>query len=232
MKALMVALLVAGVTRLSAASAADPLSSLRTAVGQLAAVTNYSWACATEMPEAPFKIPATRGVAQVGGTVMIQAAQGSPAIASKGAKRAVLRNGEWKRWDQQAGKDSSIASLLSSRTPAQELADLVPVLSHVRWEESGAIHADLDTVSAKEFLLNQIKGHGPAGRMPTIESVSGTVRVWLKEGLPHQYSIAVDATLQLPFGTRQASCISTTRIRDLGSADTTLPLQALHILEN
>ena len=161
-------------------------------------------------------------------------------IKPEGSKEILLRKGDTyllkRSYAWQRVSSGEIPALTEDlfrhvRTPAEELRTLADKLSDVRLSSQGSLTGALDSATARVYLETSTRGRTPQKKSPVIQSVSGTVELWVKDGLPERYQVVLSANLSLPFGTKHVTCLLTTHVKEINTTKLEIPAGAREILE-
>jgi len=212
--------------------AAEVPEDVSAAIKKFQVLPNYSWTTTTEMPDAPFRVLPVSGMADTNGFAVLTSTAGKKVAVAKGDMCVLKTSSGWKTAAVLGEvKDPADGDLLNTKTPPDELAVLVPKLSGWKPEGENAFSGELESASAKIYLLSSMKGRGPGGFTPKIQSSSGKFQLWLKDGFPQKYTLVINASVSLPFGTKAVTRISTTEITDVGKTKFEVPAEAQSALE-
>jgi hypothetical protein len=162
-------------------------------------------------------------------------ADGKALVAVTKGDRAVIQSDTgWKTLAEMSrGKDKPSADLVelaNARTPADELAALSSKLSELKVESDDSYSGKLDAADAKAIMAFLVKHRAPMPNME-VSSASGSLRIWLKDGLLRKYVLTTAGAISLPFGKKEINRIATVSITDFGTTQLEVPAEAKAKLE-
>jgi hypothetical protein len=221
---------------------AEPPNPVREAIDRLQAIENYSWSRAFETPGAPFTLAPASGWRTEGGHVTHEIRATTSLLQTVTLKNRAVGNAGagWKALpDLVAAKGAHTSTwieLASYRSPGEELTRIWPATANPPAEADGAYVTAIDSGEALAAVTQLLRNRGPqrlGQAPPAVSNPSGTLRIWLKEGLPQKYVLTVAGSVALPFGNRQVTKISTVDLTLAGGtnavpAEAKAKLQALH----
>lgn len=204
------------------------------AISRMRAAQNYSWSQTTETPGAPFSVPPVSGKADKDGYAIqdAKAAGNSLQVVTKVSRVVAKVGAGWKTADE-LGKGkvpADLAELLVSRTPGDELQALAATVVSLQADADGSWHGKLDDDAAESIMSGFVKHRAPRPDM-ALSSASGSLRVWVKDGLPQKYVLTTSGSISLPFGSRDITRTATVVISEIGSANVEIPAAAREKLD-
>jgi hypothetical protein len=144
----------------------------------------------------------------------------------KGEKIAIKTAEGWKSSTEVAGGGQqgqrnpaafAARALRNFKSPAAQLENLAGKTKEVKSEGEGAYTAELTEEGAKELMSFGGRGGGGGQNAPTVADPKGSLKVWLKDGLPTKYEVTVSG--KMTFGQREIAInrTTTTEIKDVGT---------------
>lgn len=236
MKTLITKSLLLAVLTLGSTIGAQAQTTVADDIAKLREAQNYSWTKTTESPGAPFSVALVSGkAAKDGYAIQDSKADGNSLQVVAKAGRAVAKVGaEWKaaaKLGSGKGKASTdLSELVVSRTPADELQALAAKLVSPQQEADGSWGGKLDDAEATSIMSGFLKHRAPMPNMK-ISSASGSLRVWVKDGLPQKYVLTTSGSISLPFGSKKLTRTATVTISEIGSATVEIPAAAKEKLD-
>lgn len=216
--------------------AGEPKEDITKAVKALAEQANYTWTSETE--GTPFPMGMVQGKAEKDGfTLVSQEMNGDTLLAVlKGTNGAVKLADGWKTAAELpqpnfgGGGPPDFSAmigrrLLSSRTPALELADLVGKVKGLKLV-SGRFEGELTEAGARDLSPFGPRPPGGPGAGPGAPDIKGTVRIWLKDGSLWKYEVATEMKMQTPMGEMSMSPTTIIRVKDVGTTKVEVPAEA------
>ena len=229
-------LLLLAVLTLDSTMGAQAQTVVADAISRMRAAQNYSWSQTTETPGAPFSVPPVSGKADKDGYAIqdAKAAGNSLQVVTK-ASRVVAKVGAGWKTEDELGKGkgkvpADLAELLVSRTPGDELQALAATVVSLQADADGSWHGKLDNAAAESIMSGFVKHRAPRPDM-ALSSASGSLRVWVKDGLPQKYVLITSGLISLPFGSREITRTATVVISEIGSANVEIPAAAKEKLD-
>lgn len=216
--------------------AEEPKDNLSGAVKKLAEAANYSWTSTSESTGGRGGPSAISGKTEKDGFTLIssenQDGDKTEAVL-KGGKGVVKVEGEWKtEADLRAAAGGGggggggrggfgARRLLTARTPAAELANLVAKAKEIK-ADGDALVGELTEEGAKELSTFGRGGRRPGADAggtppPAPKNAKASFKAWVKEGALTKYEVQSSATVTMREEERDISRKTTVEIKDLGS---------------
>lgn len=198
------------------------------AAKKLAEAANYGWTSTPKSEggggQARMQPGPTEGKTEKDGFTVLSTKMGENTTESvlKGDKIAVKTAEGWKSAADFTGgggqRDPAAFAARALRTfkaPAAQLENLAGKTRELKSEGEGAYSSELTEEGAKEILSGG--GGRPGGQAPTVAEPKGSLKVWLKDGLPTKFEVAVSG--KVTFGQREIAVnrTTTTEIKEVGS---------------
>jgi hypothetical protein len=219
------------------AAAPDAKDDVKAAARKLAE-QSYAWVSTPrgEGREGRFQPGPVEGRIEKDGPAVLAIKQGDATVEAvvKGSKVAVKTSEGWKteeelrragggaerRRDAAAFVARRLAGFKSPAALAETLADKAKELKD---EGEGAYTGELSEEVARDLLSTGRRG---AQNPPAVSGARGTVRFWLKEGMPVKYEYTLQG--RMTFGQREVDVHRTTvvEIKDVGTAKVEVPEEA------
>ncbi len=202
------------------ASAADIPQPVASAVEKLQQVSNYTWLTSVEMPGAPGDFPPVMGKTDATAGTILDSGAGSKAVQSvrKSGAEVIKTARGWLTAAELSAMPGgeAMAGFANTKTPADELALLMPKLDEFKTTTDGSFIAAMKSPVAREFLENSRSngprftpgGQTPAGSRdfpgnnqgkapgrPTINDATAHFQIWLTNGLPQNYVLTISASV-------------------------------------
>jgi hypothetical protein len=231
MKTMLTKPLLLAIAILGSTPATQAQTTVAEAITKLREAQNYSWTKTTEMPGAPFSVaPVSGKAAKDGYAIQVAKADGnSLQVVTKAGRAAAKVGNEWKTAAElEAGKgkaSADLAELVVSRTPADELQALASKVVSPQQDADGSWGGKLDAAEAKSIMSGLLKHRARRPNME-ISSTSGSLRVWMKDGLPQKYVVTTSGSISRPFGSKEVTRTATVTISEVGSTTVEIPAGA------
>jgi len=204
--------------------AADPdaKDAVNAAAKKLGQQPNYSWKTTVVVPEsAQFKPGPTEGKTEKDGFTYVTMSFGDNVTEGvmKGDKAAVTdQDGSWKLASELEGAEGP-ARFLSRmarnlKAPAALIPDLVAATKELK-KEGDVYSGELTEEGAKKQF-----------RFGQPQDPKGSVKFWVKDGLPSKYEIKVAAKMEFNGNEIDASRTTTTEIQKVGETKVNVPADA------
>jgi hypothetical protein len=120
------------------------------------------------------------------------------------------------------------AGMRNTPLPAAQLADLASKATNLK-QEGDAITGEFSADAAKA-LLSPAAGAGRGGQggftPPEYKNPKGSLKVWLKDGLPAKYEYNLQGTMSFNENEFPVNRTTTTEIKDVGTTKVTIPDEA------
>jgi len=234
--ALTLAMLAAGPLWGADASLKDEVTGAATALGNQA---SYSWHTTVEAGSGSYRRGPTDGKTEKGGytTVSISANDTTFEFVIQGTNAAIKTSEDgWQsavEAAQEVGNGFNMAALVARmaqnfRTPAVEAGDLAGQTQSLAAGTNG-ISGELTEDGAKSLLLFR-RGESGAGS-PTVANAKGSITLWLADGQLVKYQTHVTGTISFNHNDHDVDRITTTEIKDVGTAKVEVPDDAKKKLE-
>lgn len=146
----------------------------------------------------------------------------------KGGKGAVKApEQEWQSLSEMAAAGSSepgprrflVRRLQNYKAPAAELSDLVQKTKELK-KEGDVYSSDLTEAGAKELLSF---GGRRGGNAPEPKNAKGSLKVWLKDGVPSKYQVKVGGTVNFNGEDRDIDRTTTIELNNVGTTKVEVP---------
>jgi len=204
-----------------------------TAAAKKLAEQNYSWKTTTEM--ANFS-NTSEGKADKDGLVWLSLTFGDNTTevylkGEKNEKGAVKRpDQDWQSLAEVSAADSGgqgrgrfLGRMLRNfKAPAAQVEDLVTKTKEIK-KDGDAYAADLTEAGAKDLLSF---GGRRGANAPEPTKAKGSVKVWLKDGLPSKYELKVQGTININGEDRDIDRTQTIELKDIGKTKLEVPEEA------
>lgn len=227
------------------AATPDAKADVVAAAKKLAEAAGYSW---TSTPKSEgggeggrnrMQSGPTEGKTEKDGFTLLSTQRGETKSESvlKGDKAAIKTAEGWKstadfaggQGGQQGRRDPAAfaaRALRNFKAPAAELENLAEKARELKDEGEGAYGGELTEEGVKELLSFGGRGGGGGNRAPQVAEPKGSLKVWLKDGLPVKYEVMVSG--KMSFGEREIVIqrTTTTEIKDVGTTTIEVPEEA------
>jgi hypothetical protein len=221
--------------------AADATSEIKAAAKKLADKANYSWKANSESASGTgggsgagrFGGP-TEGKTDAGVT-QLSMTRGENTLEAvlKGEKGAIKAEDGWKSLSEaaEAGGDGgggrnaarfTARMLQSYQTPAAELQALVDKAKDLK-KDGDAYAGDL-TPEGVKALLGRFRR--PGGDAPEVANPKGSLKVWVKDGVPSKYQYHVEGKMTFNNNDVEINRTTTVEIKDVGTTKLNVPEEA------
>ena len=220
----------------------DAKEDVLAAAKKLAEAANYSWTSTPKSEGAGGggqnrqQAGPTDGKTEKDGFTLLSTKMGETTSESvlKGDKIAIKTAEGWKSSTEVAGGGQqgqrnpaafAARALRNFKAPAAQLENLAGKTREVKSEGEGAYTAELTEEGAKELMT--FGGRGGGGQnAPQVAEPKGSLKVWLKDGLPTKYEVTVSG--KMTFGQREINInrTTTTEIKDVGTTKVEVPEDA------
>lgn len=193
---------------------------------------NYSWTVTTVFADVPFRIAPINGTADPHGYTVLTSEAGKRSTVAKGDARVLKTSTGWQSTMALGDvNDPADYDLLMAQIPVEELIGLLETLNDLQPADKNSFIGTLGTATAMAYLESSLAGRPPPGGItPEIEMASGTMQLWLEDGLPRKYMLTIQARVVLPFGTRRLTRQCTTQIEEVGTTTSNVPIEARQAL--
>ena len=218
-----------------------PADDIKAAAKKLADAANYSWTVTTQNAAPAAGAPAgggagagpVEGKTEKGGFTVITRTFGGNAMQTvvKGDKRVQQgQDGAWMTPEEMAtagGRGPGVAPVV----PADEIVALAAKVKELKAADD-VIAGDLPADGAGALLLAGRGGRGGAGGAPATppaapQNASGSVKIWLKDGVLAKYEYHIKGTVTGRNGTpTDVDRTVTTEIKDVGATKLDVPADA------
>lgn len=225
---------------------AAPADDVKAAAKKLADAPSYGWTRTTEMTNSQFPAMPVEGVTEKGGYTVTKATFNDTTFVTvrKGDQSVSQdREGNWLTAEERRAQFSSRSSGgsagggssargrgsfgmfgSSQPTPAEELSALASQAKNVK-SADGALVGDLDEAAVTQRLTFGGSRGGQEGRTPPApKNVSGSLKIWLKDGAISKYQVHLKGTVAGRDGNEtEREFTTTTEVKDIGSAKVDVP---------
>lgn len=216
------------------AAEAGPKDTIKAAAKKLADQPNYSWRTTVESAGGGrFRPGSTEGKTEKGGFTCLSLSRGENTFEAvlKGDKVVVKTDEGWQSAEEMGSGGGGpggnparfVARMVQNyKTPAGELEDLLGKVTDLKAVD-GAYAGDLTEDGAKSLLTF---GRRPGGEGPAISNAKGSVKIWLKDGLPAKYEVHVQGTITFNNNDMNVDRTTTTEIKAVGQTRVEVPAEA------
>lgn len=211
----------------------NPTDSLLNAAKQLAEKPNYSWKMSVEVPGDP--TGTVEGQTEKGGATVFALARGDVTFDAvlQGTKGALRTEEGWKALGEvagdagpQAGVNRFVAAMVKGyKLPATEIAELAGKINGLK-ESQGIYAGELKEEAVKELLLYRTRGQNN----PEVSGAKGSIRIWLKDGLPSKYEFKVQGVYSANGNDREVNRTHSIEIKGVGATKVVIPEAAKKVL--
>ena len=202
------------------ASSADIPLPVASALEKLQQVSNYTWLTSVEMPGAAGDFSSVVGKTDATAGTILDSGSGSKAVqlVRKNGTQVIKTARGWLTAVELSAMPGGegMAGLANTKTPADELALLLPKLDEFKTTTGGSFIAAMKSPAARDFLENsQANGSrfNPGGQMPAgphdfpgnnlgnapvrpaISEAKVDFQIWLTHGLPQKYVLTISASV-------------------------------------
>jgi hypothetical protein len=211
------------------AADSNPKDDIVAASKKLADKPNYSWTTTFVVPESSqWKPGPSIGQTEKGGFthVTISFNDNTNHIVLKGDKAAgtVPPDGEWMslaEMEKSEGPGRFFAMLLrNTKTPDVQVADLAAGAKELK-KDGDSLAGDLTEEAVKKLLTFRIGNEGP-----TVTNPSGSVKVWLKEGLVSKFEFKVKGLVKFNEIEMDIDRATIIEIKEIGTTKLNVPEEA------
>lgn len=216
------------------AAEAGPKEAVKAAAKKLADQPNYSWRTTVESAGGGrFRMGPTEGKAEKGGFVCLSMTRGENTFEAflKGDKAVVKTDEGWQTADEMGAGGGGpggnparfVARMVQNyKTPAAEIEDLLGKVTDLRLVDSAYV-GDLTEEGVKSLMTF---GRRPGGEGPAVSNPKGSVKIWLKDGLPAKYEVHVQGTITFNNNDMNVDRSTTTEIKEVGKTKIEVPAEA------
>jgi hypothetical protein len=232
---------------------AAPTDDVAAAAKKLGDAPNYSWTQTREIVNSQFTPGPVNGQTEKGGfTVVTREFGGNTNQTVAKGDKVVLQNfqtGEWTTREEMMAQFANRGGgggggapaagggrgpgaggrggrggggMFGVQTPAEDISALLPGVKDLKSSE-GALVGDLNEEGAAQQLSAGAFGRG--GQTPP-KNVSGSVKIWLKDGAVAKFQVHVKGTVAGRDGEQERDMTTTTEIKDVGTTKVTVPEEA------
>lgn len=236
-------LLIGAVTLLATSLlAADAKDELKTAAKKLGDAGGYCWKATTELAGGggggggggAMRPGPTEGKIAKDGTICLSMTRGDNTTEAfvKDGKGAIKTQDGWQSLADataaagggggggQGNRGRFIARTLQNyKAPASDIADMADKAKELK-KEGDMVCGDLTEDGAKSLMSF---GRGQGGNGPEISGAKGSVKVWLKDGMPVKYEYKVSGKMSFNGNERDIDRTTTVEIKDVGGAKFDVP---------
>jgi hypothetical protein len=230
MKKALLLLPVLFVSNLLTAADPSPKDALLKAAQGLADKPSFSWKTTISQPGEP--TGTIVGKTEKEGATVLSLARGDQSYEAvlKGAKIAIKDDEGWKSVAEATADDGGqrgairfVARLVQSyKAPPAEITELAGKLKDLK-ESDGTYAGDLSEETVKEVVLYRTRG---GTNPPEINGAKGSVKFWVKDGLPTKIELHVEAKVTFNGNEREVNRTHVTEIKDVGATKATVPEEA------
>lgn len=214
------------------AAESSPQETVKNAAKKLADQSGYSWRTTVESAGGGrFRMGPTEGKTEKGGFTYLSMSRGENTFDAvlKGEKVAVKTDEGWQSAEEMTGGGGPgnparfVARMLQNyKPPAAELEELLGKVSDLKLS-GDAYTGDLTEEGAKSLLTF---GRRAGAEGPAVSNAKGSVRIWLKDGLPAKYAVHVQGTVTFNNNDMNVDRTTTTEIKDVGKTRVEVPAEA------
>ncbi len=215
------------------AAEAGPKDTIKAAARKLADQPNYAWKTTVESAGGGrFRPGPTEGKTEKGGFTCLSMTRGENTFEAflKGDKAVVKTDEGWQTADEPGGGGGPggnparfVARMVQNyKVPAAEIEDLLDKVSDLKLVD-GAYTGDLTEEGVKSLMTF---GRRPGGEGPAISNAKGSVKIWLKDGLPAKYEVHVQGTVTFNNNDMNVDRTTTTEIKAVGQTRVEVPAEA------
>ncbi len=195
-KELLVFTILAG---LAGASQAEPTEDLANAAKKLSSAKNYTWSSSRAFGDREPRT--TTGQMGSGGHTLLKIPMrdSSIEVLIRNEKAAIKTDAGWQLASSEAKGDENRRLRFLARmatgyeAPTKRVAELIAGIADLKVEE-GAYHGTLTEDAAKKLLTFRRRGRGQGGEQrepPAINGASGSVKIFIKDGVLTKYELNV-----------------------------------------
>jgi hypothetical protein len=219
-------LLAASLLQTNAASKDD----VTAAAKKLADKDNYSWKQKTENAGGGgFGGGTGEGKVEKEGCLWVSMTMRDNTIEAvkKGEKGAIKTQDGWQSFSEASSGDPGPATFMARRlqnyrAPAAQVEELASKVGELK--QDGEVYSgELTEEGAKSQLMF---GGRAGGNAPEISGAKGSVKFWIKDGMPSKYEIKVQGKVSFNGNDRDIDRTTTVEIKDIGTTKIEIPDEA------
>ena len=219
--------------------AAEPADEIKAAAKALSHKANYTWKSESRVSGVPFNPGPTIGKTEKNGfTVLSQEINGQTIQAVlKGTNGVVKTDDGWlsaRELSQPGGGEGGGFNplrmmgrlLLTAKSPSQQIENLVEKAKELKKDAAGVISGNLTPEDAKEMMSFGRRGRpgsGSGGGASSPPDAKGSLKVWLKNGVPAKYELTLSGTISFGGEERAIERLTIVEIEDVGTTQVQVP---------
>lgn len=217
------------------AAETSPKDTVKNAAKKLAEQTSYSWRTTVETAsDSRFRPGPTEGKTEKDGFTCLAMTRGENTFEAfmKGEKAVIKTDEGWQTVeDLTAGGGGGgqgnparfmARTLQNYKLPAAQIEELVAKVKDLALAD-GAYAGELTEEGVKQLLMF---GRRPGAEPPPISNAKGSVKIWLKDGLPAKYEVKVQGTVTFNNNDMNVDRTTTTEIKEIGKTKLEVPAEA------
>lgn len=224
---------VALLTVSALAAESSSKDTVKNAAKKLAEQASYSWRTTVETAsDSRFRPGPTEGKTEKDGYTCLAMSRGENTLEAvmKGEKVVIKTDEGWQTMeDLTAGGGGQgnparfmARTLRNYRLPATHLEDLVAQVKDLALAD-GAYAGELTEEGVRQLLTF---GRRAGAEPPPISNAKGSVKIWLKDGLPAKYEVRVQGTITFNNNEMNVDRTTTTEIKEVGKTKVDVPAEA------
>jgi hypothetical protein len=207
---------------------------VKNAAKKLAEQASYSWRTTVETAsDSRFRPGPTEGKTEKGGFTCLAMTRGENTFEAvmKGEKTVIKTDEGWQTAEDLTASGGGgqgnparfmARTLQNYKLPAAQLEDLMARVKDLALAD-GAYAGELTEEGVKQLLTF---GRRAGAEPPPISNAKGSVKIWLKDGLPAKYEVKVQGTITFNNNDMNVDRTTVTEIKEVGKTKVEVPAEA------